>query len=92
MYRTDSREDTYEETPVFTDLSSDVILPSENASLLRKWAECGNITRLLKQLTVIEQLDECYLPLVTELKKFVNSFQFQRVVEYLDHMEKSHEE
>jgi CheY-like chemotaxis protein len=92
VYRTDAGQATYEGSAIYTNLPSDVMLSSQHTSLLRKWAECGNITRLLEQLTVIEQSDERYLPLVTELKKFVKSFQFQRVTELLDHMEKLHEQ
>lgn len=87
VYRPEAGKDPYSDTP-----ASDVVLPSENAKLLRKWAECGNITRLLEQLTALEQSDDHYLPLLTELKKFVKSFQFQRVIDYLDRMENSHEE
>jgi PAS domain S-box-containing protein len=68
-----------------------VTLPAAEADILRQLAVCGNITRLLDQLDHIERLGEQYRPLVTELRKLAKSFQVNKIVEYFEQLEKTHE-
>jgi CheY-like chemotaxis protein len=69
-----------------------VVLPPYYCQELRKWAECGNVTRLLDLLAQIEALSEHYAPIVTELRKSTKSFQIHHILTYLDQMETYHDE
>lgn len=67
-----------------------VNLPPDDAALLRKWAACGNVTRLLEELDRLAQGELANHPFITESKKAIQNFQIQTVLEYLDLMEQQH--
>ncbi|GAK59950.1 two-component hybrid sensor and regulator [Candidatus Vecturithrix granuli] len=66
-------------------------LPTEERTMLKKFAQCGNITRILKYLDMLEQQGETYLPFVTALRKLAKNFQMKNILELLDQMEEQHE-
>jgi CheY-like chemotaxis protein len=86
----DSAESSHFPRPSVSD--SVQLLTSDHQQELRKWAECGNITRLLEFLGRLEELGEEYLPIATEFRKYTKSFQIHRILTYLDRMEVCNEE
>ena len=68
-----------------------VALPPEDIASLRKFAICGNITRILKQLDKIEGLGEQFNPFVKKVRALVKSFQIQEIIELLEKLEGDNE-
>ena len=68
-----------------------ISLPAEEYAELRKFAQYGNISRILKILDALEQQGEQYVPVVEELRKFAKSFQTQKILELLEQIGEHHE-
>lgn len=61
-----------------------VSLPSKEYTELQKFAQYGNITRILKTVDALEQQGEHCLPLVKEIRKLAKSFHTQKILELLE--------
>jgi len=66
-------------------------LPTGDRAMLQKFAQCGNITRILKHLDMLEQQGEAYLPFVGALRKLAKNFQMKNILELLEELEEHHE-
>ena len=73
------------------DQITSIRLPDGDRAMLQKFAQCGNITRILKHLNMLERQGAAYLPLVAALRKLAKNFQMKNILELLDQLEEPHE-
>ncbi len=67
-----------------------VRLPAGERALLQKFARCGNVSRILKYLDMLESQGAEYLPFVETLRKLTKNFHMKSILELLDQMEEHH--
>ncbi len=84
VYRYDNNNEVSVDTLPPSLLTSDIVYPSSDLEDLYTFAVCGNITKLLRRLEQIEELDAQYQAFVDELRRFAKSFQVKKILAYLE--------
>ena len=63
--------------------TSDLVIPPENSAILLEFARRGNIGGILEQAARLEQLDNKFMPFVSELRQLAKGFQVKQIQELL---------
>ncbi len=80
IYEQDEVEETKNEKDV---QNSNLVIPLENSAILLEFARRGNIGGILEQAARLEQLDNKFIPFVSELRQLAKGFQIKQIQEFL---------